>query len=204
MTTSLHADDSLRDDSAPVVAPHRRRRWAKTDATQQRILNAAIAVFRERGYSAATIGEVVSASGASIGSIYHHFGGKSELFLAIHEHIAVTIESRIAAADRSFDAQVRAYLETLWEHRHTVVVLGSDDIPPGFERIYRETMRVWFRDWLSVLDDIDHSAQGVLLTRVIIALLTESAGMLMSCETPAEAEPVIDAALACINRLTKV
>jgi len=204
MTTSLHADDSLCDDSAPVVAPHRRRRWAKTDATQQRILNAAIAVFRERGYSAATIGEVVSASGASIGSIYHHFGGKSELFLAIHEHIAVTIESRIAAADRSFDAQVRAYLETLWEHRHTVVVLGSDDIPPGFERIYRETMRVWFRDWLSVLDDIDHSAQGVLLTRVIIALLTESAGMLMSCETPAEAEPVIDAALACINRLTKV
>jgi AcrR family transcriptional regulator len=201
MTTSLQADDSIHDGSAPVVAPHRRRRWAKTDATQQRILNAAIAVFRERGYSAATIGEVVSASGASIGSIYHHFGGKAELFLAIHEHMAVTIESRIAEAERSFDAQVRAYLETLWEHRHTVVVLGSDDIPPGFERIYRETMRVWFRDWLSVLD-IDHSAYGVLLARVIIALLTESAAMLMPAETAAEAEPVIDAALACIARLT--
>jgi AcrR family transcriptional regulator len=201
MTTSLQADDSIHDGSAPVVAPHRRRRWAKTDATQQRILNAAIAVFRERGYSAATIGEVVSASGASIGSIYHHFGGKAELFLAIHEHMAVTIESRIAEAERSFDAQVRAYLETLWEHRHTVVVLGSDDIPPGFERIYRETMRVWFRDWLSVLD-IDHSVHGVLLARVIIALLTESAAMLMPAETAAEAEPVIDAALACIARLT--
>ena len=201
MTTSLHADDSVHDRSAPVVAPHRRRRWAKTDATQQRILNAAIAVFRERGYSAATIGEVVSASGASIGSIYHHFGGKAELFLAIHEHMAVTIESRIAEAERSFDAQVRAYLETLWEHRHTVVVLGSDDIPPGFERIYRETMRVWFRDWLSVLD-IDHSAHGVLLARVIIALLTESAAMLMPAESAAEAEPVIEAALACISRLT--
>jgi AcrR family transcriptional regulator len=204
MSTSLHAEGPARDGTAPGVAPHPRRRWAKTGATQQRILNAAIAVFRERGYSAATIGEVVTASGASIGSIYHHFGGKSELFLAIHEHMALTIESRIAEAERSFDAQVRAYLETLWEHRHTVVVLGSDDIPPGFERIYRETMRVWFRDWLSVLDDIDHSAQGVLLGRVIIALLTESAAMLMPCETAADAEPVIDAALACISRLTGV
>ena len=64
-------------------------------------------------------------------------------------------------------------------------------------------MRLWFRDWLSVLD-IDHSAHGVLLARVIIALLTESAAMLMPCDTPAEAAPVIDAALICINKLTEV
>ena len=202
MSTSLHAEDPV-SDSAPVGAPHPRRRWAKTDATQQRILNAAIAVFRERGYSAATIGEVVAASGASIGSIYHHFGGKSELFLAIYEHMAATIESRIADAERSFDAQVRAYLDALWENRHTAVVLGSDDVPPGFERIYRDGMRMWFRDWLSVLD-IDHSTNGQLLARVIIALLTESSAMLMPCDTPAEAAPVIDAALICINKLIEV
>ncbi len=179
----------------------RRRHWTKTDATQQRILNAATAVFRERGYSAATIGEVVTASGASIGSIYHHFGGKNEIFLAIHDHMAAVIEARIAAAERSFDAQVRAYLQTVWDYRDTAVVLSSDDVPPGFEGVYREGIRTWFREWLSELD-IDSSPAGRLLSRAVITLLTDSAVMLMTCETPAEADSVIGAAIALINRLT--
>jgi len=197
MATSLPAPNAVSGGTVPV----RRRRWAKTDATQERILNAAIGVFRERGYSAATIGEIVSAAGASIGSIYHHFGGKTELFLAIHENMAAAIESRIGAAERTFDAQVRAYLETVWDRRDTAVVLSSYDVPPGFERIYRDGMRVWFRDWLAVLD-IDHTPHGRLQARVIIALLTESAAMLMLCQTAAEAQEVIDAAIQCVRRLT--
>ena len=59
------------------------RRWAKTDDTQQRIIDAAIEVFGARGFSAATMADIVDHSGASIGSIYHHFAGKRELFLAI-------------------------------------------------------------------------------------------------------------------------
>ena len=58
------------------------RRWARTDATQLRILDAATEVFSARGFSAATMADIVEHSGASIGSIYHHFGGKKELFLA--------------------------------------------------------------------------------------------------------------------------
>ncbi|WP_245913303.1 TetR/AcrR family transcriptional regulator [Mycobacterium kansasii] len=42
--------------------------------------------------------DVVAKSGASIGSIYHHFGGKSELFLAIFEQLADDVERRIEAA----------------------------------------------------------------------------------------------------------
>lgn len=182
--------------------PQPRRRWSKTDATQQRILSAATAVFRERGYSAATIGEVVTASGASIGSIYHHFGGKNELFLAIHDHMAAVIEAHIADAEQSFDAQARSYLQTVWDYRDTAVVLSSDDVPPGFERVYRDGIRSWFRDWLSELD-IDVSPSGRLLGRAAITLLTDSAVMLMTCETDAEAELVIDAAIALINRLTR-
>ncbi|GAB3016812.1 hypothetical protein MBOU_44320 [Mycobacterium bourgelatii] len=54
-------------------------RWAKTDGTQQRILDAATDVFATSGFTAATIAEVVERSGAGVGSIDHHFGGKSEL-----------------------------------------------------------------------------------------------------------------------------
>src|ERR1700751_1607478 len=94
------------------------RRWAKTGATQQRILDAATEVFSTRGFSAATMADIVAASGASIGSIYHHFGGKKELFLAIFERIANDIERRMDAAApratgsdkrRVFEVTARAY-----------------------------------------------------------------------------------------------
>lgn len=80
-------------------------------------------------------------------------------------------------------------------------MLSSDDVPPGFERVYRNGIRTWFREWLSEFD-IDSSASGRLLSLAVITLLTDSAVMLMTCETPAEADPVIDAAIALINRLT--
>ena len=40
------------------------------------ILDAALDCFTERGFAVATIEEIRERSGASIGSIYHHFGGK--------------------------------------------------------------------------------------------------------------------------------
>jgi AcrR family transcriptional regulator len=59
------------------------RRWAKTDDTQRRILDAATDVFGTRGFTAATMADVVAASGASIGSIYHHFGSVDTWAVAI-------------------------------------------------------------------------------------------------------------------------
>ena len=76
------------------------RRWARTDATQQRILDAATDVFSARGFSAATMADIVEHSGASIGSIYHHFGGKKELFLAIYDRLSADVELRVAEAAR--------------------------------------------------------------------------------------------------------
>jgi AcrR family transcriptional regulator len=43
------------------------------------ILAAALECFTERGFAATTIDEIRDRSGASIGSIYHHFGGKEGL-----------------------------------------------------------------------------------------------------------------------------
>ncbi|MET0897242.1 MAG: helix-turn-helix domain-containing protein [Mycobacterium sp.] len=186
-----------------------RRRWAKSDATQLRILDAAAAVFREHGYAAATIGDVVTTSGASIGSIYHHFGGKSELFLAIHERLRAAVGQRIADSGHlttsasfreSLDAQARRYLEAIWTHRHIAAIMATDDVPPGYERIRRDSLQAWFQRWLTELE-INASAAAALLTRVLIAVLTESAAQVMTCDDADEAGAVTDAALTHLNRL---
>jgi AcrR family transcriptional regulator len=50
-------------------------------AVRNRIIEAAIKVFGELGYSRASIQDVVRASGLSVGAVYTHFKGKEELFL---------------------------------------------------------------------------------------------------------------------------
>ena len=65
--------------------------WERTAETRRALLDAAREVFAEQGFSEASIADVVERAGSSVGSLYHHFGGKSELFLALwQEHQAAT------------------------------------------------------------------------------------------------------------------
>jgi AcrR family transcriptional regulator len=192
------------------------RRWAKTGATQQRILDAATEVFATRGFTAATMADVVAGSGASIGSIYHHFGGKSELFLAIFEQMADAVDRRIDAAMRHagdpgservdarrvFELHVRAYLEAMWENRRLARVLTSGDTPAGFEVARRDRMQAAFRSWMAVLE-LDKSLRGQLLSRVLVATMAESSLMIAACENPDDVPEIIDATIEWIDRLTE-
>jgi AcrR family transcriptional regulator len=186
------------------------RRWAKTGATQQRILDAATEVFATRGFTAATMADVVAGSGASIGSIYHHFGGKSELFLAIFEQMADAVDRRIDAAMRQagdevdarrvFELHVRAYLEAMWDNRRLARVLTSGDTPAGFEVARRNRMQAAFRSWMAVLE-LDKSLRGQLLSRVLVATMAESSLMVAGCENPDDVPEIIDATIEWIDRL---
>jgi AcrR family transcriptional regulator len=59
-------------------------RAAATAARRDAILAAALDCFARKGYAATSIDDVRRASGASVGSIYHHFGSKEELAAGIH------------------------------------------------------------------------------------------------------------------------
>ena len=186
------------------------RRWAKTGATQQRILDAATEAFATRGFTATTMADVVAGSGASVGSIYHHFGGKSELFLAIFEQMADAVDRRIDAAMRHagdsqdgrrvFELHVRAYLEAMWENRRLARVLSSGDTPAGFEVVRRDRMQAAFRSWMAVLE-LEKSVGGQLLSRVLVATMAESSLMVAECENPDDVAAITDAAIDCIDRL---
>ena len=199
-----------------MTTPAQARRWAKTGATQQRILDAATEVFATRGFTAATMADVVAGSGASIGSIYHHFGGKNELFLAIFEQMANAVDRRIDAAmeqagveagthtdpRRIFEIHVRAYLEAMWENRRLARVLTSGDTPAGFEVARRDRMQAAFRNWMAVLE-LDKSVRGQVLSRVLVATMAESSLMVAGCEDPDDVPAITDATIEWIGRLTE-
>jgi AcrR family transcriptional regulator len=53
-----------------------------TEQTEQRLIDAAAAVFARRGYDGASIAEITSEAGLSSGAVYSRFGSKAELFAA--------------------------------------------------------------------------------------------------------------------------
>ena len=81
--------------------------WGRTEQTRRALLDAARAVFTEQGFADASIAEVVERAGSSVGSLYHHFGGKSELFLTLwqeHQQAHEEAASHAVAAARQAGA----------------------------------------------------------------------------------------------------
>lgn len=65
----------------------------KSTATRARILEAALELFRERGYEAATMRAIAEKAGVSLGNAYYYFGSKEHLIQAFYsrthaEHLA--------------------------------------------------------------------------------------------------------------------
>jgi AcrR family transcriptional regulator len=57
----------------------------RSTATRGRILEAARALFAERGWAATSVDEVVRAAGVTKGALYHHFRDKTDLLRAVYE-----------------------------------------------------------------------------------------------------------------------
>lgn len=76
---------------------HRRSNRERSDATRTAILDAARALFIERGYAETPTPDIVAAAGLTRGALYHHFADKRALFRALIEReareVARSIES---------------------------------------------------------------------------------------------------------------
>lgn len=62
-------------------------RTSPSEGTRERILRAAIFEFSQRGYSGARIQAICRKSRANPRMIYHYFGGKDQLYVAVLEHV---------------------------------------------------------------------------------------------------------------------
>lgn len=101
----------------------RRGQYRGTEQRRRAILDAALACFTETGYLDATMQDIRRRSGASNGSIYHHFKGKEQLAAAVYLQGIVDYQaglknelSRCAGARQGLAALVRYHL--LWVRDH--------------------------------------------------------------------------------------
>jgi AcrR family transcriptional regulator len=74
----------------------KRTQTERSESTRDALIEAARALFAERGYAAVGTEEIVRAAGVTRGALYHHFGGKRDLFEAVYERIEAELAQRIA------------------------------------------------------------------------------------------------------------
>ena len=88
------------------------------EATKQALLAAAVEVFAEHGYDAATTRAVAQAAGVNEQLIQRYFGGKAGLLLAIIERFGEQERSCCALPPpcASVEAEIRGFLEYQLEH----------------------------------------------------------------------------------------
>jgi TetR/AcrR family transcriptional repressor of nem operon len=77
---------------------------------RRRILDVASRLFREKGFEAVTVAEVMNAAGLTHGGFYGHFSSKDDL-------IAQTL-AHVLAADAGGGGDLRAYLDTYLSPAH--------------------------------------------------------------------------------------
>lgn len=132
------------------ISGRRRRQpkhqWSTTEGTRRSILDAARNVFGKYGFAEANVAEVVELAGSSIGSLYHHFGGKSELFLALWDRYTDSQRALVTAAVEEatvkgttdpwalFLVSSRVLLDSAWETRDLVRIFYDGDTPTGFAK----------------------------------------------------------------------
>jgi AcrR family transcriptional regulator len=186
--------------------------WARTAETQRALLDAAREVFTEQGFAGASIAEVVRRAGSSVGSLYHHFGGKSELFIALwQEHQAAhdqAASGAVAQARRAgvtdplelFSLGARAYLEGSWQRRDLAMLFLSGDSPPGFEVMVRRRGHEWLAQNDALLRLSDNSFDRLYVT-ALTSIIGEGAREVAGAGTRRQANKVIEATLEYIRRL---
>jgi AcrR family transcriptional regulator len=148
--------------------------------TRSALLQAARQIFTDVGYTEANVAEVVARAGSSVGSMYHHFGGKADLFFALRENYQSRQEARadeavkkeLAAGERNpvrlFAAGARAFMQGAWEERDLAQLFLSGDGPPGFDA----AMRAGFSDWVKRSGGVLRFSEDAPLNRAYPLVLT--------------------------------
>jgi AcrR family transcriptional regulator len=110
------------------------RRFQRLDPATRRdqILDAANALFAERGYDEVTIEDIAKAAGVARGLVHHHFGGRKEVYLGLLERLVAGREEPLQpSVGRSARARVEDTVSRwlTWTEANKTTYLGT--IAPG-------------------------------------------------------------------------
>jgi AcrR family transcriptional regulator len=96
-----------------------RQATLKSEATRGRIFEAALGVFRERGFHAATMREIAAAADVALGAAYYYFDSKNDIVMAYYvqaqEQMAPELE-RILGSRHTLESRLRGIIQHKFDY----------------------------------------------------------------------------------------
>ena len=193
------------------VAPANRAPERGT-STRAVLLAAAREVFMHEGYAQAGVTDIVALAGASVGSLYHHFAGKADLYLALFDELHRDLDARTRQAVRRgreagisdpmplLLAGARGYLDMCIEQRDLVGLFARGDGPPGFDMMQRQRLSVWVArntEFFARNGEPLDEAAAIVMTGAMLLAVAEVA----LAPDAARAQQIADGVLEVLSRL---
>jgi len=98
-----------------LVKPARK----KSEETRARILEAALEVFRERGFESATMREIATKAEVAVGAAYYYFDSKDAIVMAFYERaqseMGPAIEQKLAES-KTLEARLRCVIDYKFDY----------------------------------------------------------------------------------------
>jgi AcrR family transcriptional regulator len=155
--------------------------------TRERILDAALDLFIEKGYDKTTLREIAEQLGFTKAALYYHFPGKKDILLALHYRLHVLFQQSMTATG-GFTSDPSQWV-AIFDHligemlTHRKLILMHDRNRAAFEEIHNDQDHQNAHDDIEeqfrrVLRDVDVSlrdkvrltcAQGVILAGVVLS-----------------------------------
>ena len=112
-----------------------RKTSRNAELSRRTILDAATREFSEKGYDGARVETIAKSAEVNINLVYHYFGNKESLFIAVMEEAYVTIRSRqndmtLRGRDpvEAMTELVRATFRLFSENQHIIGLLSSENM----------------------------------------------------------------------------
>lgn len=179
-------------------------------ATRGALLASAREVFSVSGFAQAAVTDIVAKAGASVGSLYHHFSGKADLYLTLFGEFQIRQQERTREAvhrerDRGetepmrlFVAGARAYLDGCLAEPDLARLFVSGDGPPGFDRVLRDRLRTWARRNAALLASGEGEVDEALVV-VLTGAVTGAAAEVSLSENEDASRRLADDVLSIIS-----
>jgi TetR/AcrR family transcriptional regulator, regulator of cefoperazone and chloramphenicol sensitivity len=166
---------------------------SKSDLAKARLLDAALEIFGNKGFKAATVREIARAAGQNVAAIEYHFGGKDKLYQAVLGGIIRELRSRLAdvvaeiAAFQSQNEHPKAEALRLLKSFLTAVylrVLSRNDALPLTRLMVREQMHATAAFRVLYDEGIRHLHQGLcVLVGAALGTDPRSTGTILQTHT---------------------
>jgi AcrR family transcriptional regulator len=193
----------------------------KSEETQERILRAALKLFQERGFDAATMRDIAVEAGMATGAAYYYFPSKDAIVMEFYRRSSAEMQPSLEAAlERAggLEQRLRELIRVKWDHfgphrgvLRTLLRNGADPAYPlsPFSPETREVRAVdieWFRRSLAdcgvrIPKDLAPHLPEILwffqMGAIYFWVIDESAGQVNS-------ERLLGIATKCITALIRI